>query len=128
MGKARILLVEDDADNQGMVRFLLERAGYEVITANNGREGLAAIQEALPDLILLDLSLPDVDGWQLAQKLKSEADTRPIPLLALTAHTLPGDRRKALSAGCDGYIAKPLKIATFVQDLEKYLPPKGEMP
>ncbi len=122
MGTNRILLVEDDADNQEMVCFLLERAGYNVITANNGREALAAIQQQQPpDLILLDLSLPDLDGWAVARQLKAAPESQHIPLVALTAHTLPGDRRKALSAGCDGYIAKPMKVATFVEDIRKYL-------
>lgn len=121
MGKARILLIEDDADNQEMVRFLLENAGFTVLTAHNGQHGLRLARQELPDLILLDLSMPELDGWSVAKKLKADPATKAIPLVALTAHTLPGDRRKALSAGCDGYIAKPMKIATFIADIGKHL-------
>ncbi len=113
MDPARILLVEDNEDNLQLVRFLLERDGYTVLCAHNGREGLALARQELPNLILMDLSLPEIDGWEAAQRLKADAATATIPLWALTAHTLPGDRQRALSIGFDGYISKPIDVANF---------------
>jgi two-component system cell cycle response regulator DivK len=107
MSKGRILIVEDNEDNFQLVRFLLERDGFEVISAVNGKEGVETAMREKPDLILMDLSMPEMDGWTAAQKIKAEPETKAIPLLALTAHTLPGDRMRALEAGCDGYISKP---------------------
>ncbi len=119
MGPARVLLVEDNEDNLQLVRFLLERDGYIVLCAHNGREGLAMAFQELPNLILMDLSLPEMDGWEVAQKLKADAKTSGIPLWALTAHTLPGDRQKALSIGFDGYISKPIDVARFTENISQ---------
>lgn len=113
MGKPRVLVVEDNVDNFELVRFLLERAGYETFSAANGIEGVAAARREQPDLILMDLSMPELDGWQATAQLKTDDATRHIPVLALTAHTLPGDRKRAIDAGCDGYISKPLNVASF---------------
>lgn len=113
MSAARILIVEDNVDNFQLVRFLLERAGYEVLSAANGREGIAMAKQERPDLILMDLSMPEMDGWAATEALKSDIETRRIPILALTAHTLPGDRKRAVEAGCDGYISKPINVAAF---------------
>ncbi len=121
MAPTRVLVVEDNEDNLQLVRFLLERDGYTVICARNGREGLALARQQLPDLILMDLSLPEVDGWEAAQQLKTEQATAAIPLLALTAHTLPGDRQRALSMGFNGYISKPLDVAGFAENISKAL-------
>ncbi|NOY98047.1 MAG: response regulator [Chloroflexi bacterium] len=114
MSKGRILIVEDNFDNLALVRFLLEHADYEVLAAQNGRDGLAVARKERPDLVLMDLSLPKMDGWSATKAIKSDPKTAHIPLLALTAHTLPEDRRRAMQAGCDGYISKPIDIATFV--------------
>jgi two-component system, cell cycle response regulator DivK len=104
MSKPRILIVEDNMDNFELVRFLLERAGYDVLSAVNGAEGVEAAKREQPDLILMDLSMPEMDGWMATKSLKSDDETRRIPVLALTAHTLPGDRKRAIDAGCDEYI------------------------
>ena len=110
MSKGRILIVEDNMDNYELVRFILERSGYDVFLAVNGRDGVDAARLQKPDLILMDLGLPEMDGWQAAEKLKSEESTRSIPLYALTAHTLPSERKRAMQAGCDGYISKPIHM------------------
>ncbi len=115
MSKGRILIVEDNEDNFQLVRFLLERDGFEVISAVNGREGVETAMREKPDLILMDLSMPEMDGWTAAQKIKAEPETKAIPLLALTAHTLPGDRMRALEAGCDGYISKPINVEYLIK-------------
>jgi CheY-like chemotaxis protein len=113
MSKPRVLIVEDNVDNYQLVRFLLERAGYDILSAANGREGVEMARRARPDLILMDLAMPEMDGWDATKVLKSDAATRSIPILALTARTLPADRKRAMDAGCDGYISKPIKVATF---------------
>ncbi|HUH96753.1 MAG TPA: response regulator [Anaerolineales bacterium] len=106
----RVLVVEDNVDNFELVRFLLERAGHETRWARSGREGILMAKAEKPDLILMDLSLPEIDGWTATERIKSDPETRHIPIAALTAHTLPGDRKRALEAGCDGYLSKPLSI------------------
>jgi CheY-like chemotaxis protein len=108
-----VLLVEDNYDNFEMVRFLLERADYTVVGARNGREAVAAARELKPDVILMDLSLPEMDGWEAAREIKSDPEISGIPLIALTAHTLPGDRQKAMEAGFDNYISKPINVPAF---------------
>ncbi|WP_298003735.1 MULTISPECIES: response regulator [Anaerolinea] len=117
----RILVIEDNPDNLELVRFLLEQAGFQVISAVDGLEGLEKARTQRPDLILLDMSLPELDGWHLAKQLKDAEQTASIPIIALTAHTLPGDRRRALEAGCDGFISKPLNVARFASQIEEYL-------
>ncbi len=126
MTAERVLVVEDNEDNLNLVRFLLERNGYSVLTAQNGRDGLALARQELPQLILMDLSLPEIDGWEAAQQLKADAKTAQIPLLALTAHTLPGDRKKALELGFDGYISKPIDVMNFGENISKALNGKKE--
>ena len=119
MGKARILIVEDNMDNYELVRFILERAGYDVFLAVNGRDGVDAARLQKPDLILMDLGLPAMDGWIAAEKLKEDNATKSIPLYALTAHTLPRDRYRALQAGCDGYFSKPLHVESFLETINE---------
>ena len=114
MSKGRILVVEDNMDNYELVRFVLERAGYDVFLAVNGRDGVAAARLQRPDLILMDLSMPEMDGWVATEKIKSDILTKGIPLYAITAHTLPRDRYHALQAGCDGYISKPIHVESFL--------------
>ncbi len=114
MSKGRILVVEDDIDNYELVRFILERAGYDVFLAVNGRDGVSAARFQKPDLILMDLGMPEMDGWTAAQKLKADETTKSIPLYALTAHTLPRERLRAMNAGCDGYISKPINMDSFL--------------
>lgn len=119
MSKGRILVVEDNIDNYELVRFILERAGYDVFLAINGRDGVSAARLQKPDLILMDLGMPEMDGWLAAEKLKADDSTRSIPLYALSAHTLPAERKRALEAGCDGYVSKPIHMAGFLEVIEE---------
>src|SRR5215216_6718070 len=119
MIKGHILVVEDNIDNYELVRFILERAGYEVFLAMNGRDGVAAARLQKPDLILMDLTMPEMDGWRAAERLKADETTKSIPLYALSAHTLPSERKRALEAGCDGYVSKPIHMAGFLEMIEK---------
>jgi two-component system, cell cycle response regulator DivK len=121
MNKGRILVVEDNIDNYELVRFILERAGYDVFLAVNGRDGVSAARLQKPDLILMDLGMPEMDGWLAAEKLKADDSTRPIPLYALSAHTLPAERKRALEAGCDGYVSKPIHMAGFLKMIQEAL-------
>jgi two-component system, cell cycle response regulator DivK len=121
MSKGRILIVEDNMDNYELVRIVLERAGYDVFLAVNGRDGVDAARAQKPDLILMDLGLPEMDGWNATKKLKSNAETRSIPLYALTAHTLPHERKRAILAGCDGYVAKPIHMKGFLDVVDEAL-------
>lgn len=125
MAQKRILVIEDNVDNLELVRFLLERAGFAVLSAQGGCSGLQVAREQLPDLVLLDLTLPEMDGWEVVDLLKKDPATAALPVVALTAHTLPGDRQRALDAGCDGYISKPLDVAGFALEIEGYLPSNG---
>ncbi len=113
--------MEDDDDTQGMVRFLLEYKGYEVLVANDGKHGLEIARQEKPDLILLDLAMPEMDGWSVAHKLKEDPATKAIPVIAVTAYTMSSDRRKALNAGCDGFIGKPMNVPEFIAEVEKFL-------
>ena len=121
MAGTRILIVEDDDDTQGMVRFLLEYKGYEVLLAKDGKQGLEIAHQEKPDLILLDLAMPEMDGWVVAQQLKSDPDTKAIPVIAVTAYTMSSDRRRALDAGCDGFIGKPMNVPEFIVEIEKFV-------
>ncbi len=116
-----VLIVEDNVDNYELVRFLLMRAGYDTLWARNGREEILMAKEEKPDLILMDLSLPEIDGWTATQRIKSDPETKHIPIAALTAHTLPGDRKRALDAGCDGYLSKPMNIALFTDTVANFI-------
>ena len=123
--KKTILLVEDNEDNLVVYRTILEHVGYRVIEARDGEEGVSRAREHLPDLILMDISIPKIDGWEATQRLKSEDATRGIPIIALTAHALEEDRQKAVQAGCDGYLAKPVEPRRVVQEVERFVgPPK----
>jgi len=109
----RVLIVEDNADNYELVRFLLEQAGHDTCWARNGRDGIAMAKKEKPDLILMDLSLPEVDGWTAAKHIRSDPHTKHIPIAALTAHSLPEDHMRAVEAGCDSYLSKPINMAAF---------------
>jgi CheY-like chemotaxis protein len=124
MPNIRILIVEDNEDNQELMRFLLERAGYDVISVENGVEGVETARREKPDIILMDLSLPELDGWSAARQIRSDEQLKNTPLIAVTAHTLPGDRRKALAAGFDSYISKPINIHMFDITVGKVLEQK----
>ena len=118
----RILYVEDNEDNVYMLRRRLERKGLEVVVANDGKAGIAAAERERPDLILMDLSLPGIDGWEAARRLKSSPDTQAIPIIALSAHAMTGDRERALAAGCDDYDTKPVDLRRLMAKIEALLP------
>ena len=126
MSKGHILVVEDNIDNYELVRFILERAGYDVFLAMNGRDGIAAARLQKPDLILMDLTMPEMDGWLAAERLKADESTKSIPLYALSAHALPSERKRALEAGCDGYVSKPIHMAGFLEVIEQAFGTKKE--
>lgn len=114
----KILLVEDNELNRDMLSRRLERAGYQVVTANDGAEGVAKARSELPDLILMDISLPVMDGWEATQQLKANPQTAKIPIIALTAHAMAGDREKALAAGCNDYDTKPVELPRLLGKIE----------
>jgi CheY-like chemotaxis protein len=120
-----ILIVEDNEFSRDMLARRLERKGYQVLNALDGVEAIRVAQSRLPDLILMDLSLPVVDGWQAARQLKDAPDTCHIPVIALTAHAMAGDREKALQAGCDEYETKPLDFASLLEKIRSLLERKG---
>jgi CheY-like chemotaxis protein len=118
---ATILFVEDNEMNADMLSRRLIRRGFTVSVAVDGRAGLDRARSMLPDLILLDISLPVMDGWEVARELKASEDTRTIPIIALTAHALAGDREKALEAGCDDYDSKPVDFVRLMGKIEAVL-------
>jgi CheY-like chemotaxis protein len=118
---ARILLVEDNEMNRDMLSRRLERRGYEVIVAVDGEEGVARARADAPDVVLMDLSLPGIDGWEATRRLKAADETRSIPVLALTAHAMAGDREKALEVGCDDFDTKPVDLPRLVDKIEGLL-------
>jgi two-component system, cell cycle response regulator DivK len=118
---ARILLVEDNEMNRDMLSRRLERRGYDIVIAVDGQQGLAAARAQLPDLILMDMSLPVIDGWEATRRLKAEPQTRAIPVIGLTAHSMSGDREKVLAAGCDDYDTKPVEMPRLLQKIEALL-------
>ena len=117
----KILYIEDNEDNVYMLSQRLARHGYSVIIAENGAVGVDRAKAEQPDLILMDLSLPVMDGWEAARRLKDMAETRGIPIIALSAHVLEGERAKALAAGCDEYDTKPIDLARLVGKIETLL-------
>ena len=118
---AKILLVEDNEMNRDMLSRRLLRKGYAVVVATDGREGIAMARSEAPDLILMDMSLPLLDGWEATRQLKAAPETRSIPIIALTAHAMAGDREKAIEAGCDDYDTKPIEFARLVDKIEALL-------
>ena len=118
---AKILLVEDHQEIWDFLSRRLRRRGYDVVVAQDGREGLDKARSEAPDLVLLDMNLPIVDGWTVARTLKDERETRDIPIIALTAHAMAGDREKTLAAGCDDYHAKPVDFSQLVNQIESAL-------
>lgn len=117
----RVLYVEDNDDNVYMLRNRLGRRGFKVLVAGDGQAGVAAAREHLPDLILLDLGLPVLDGWEAARLLKGDERTRGIPIIALSAHAMEGDRTRALAAGCDDYDTKPVDLGRLLGKVEALL-------
>jgi CheY-like chemotaxis protein len=132
-----VLLVEDNEDNRIVYSTILRHFGYQVTEALNGEEGIAKAKSEKPDLILMDISIPIIDGWEATQVLKHDPETRSIPIIALTAHALASDREKAMEVGCDGYLAKPCEPRAVVAEVQRFLgrgsrappvPPPGSEP
>ena len=117
----KILYVEDNDDNVYMLRGRLTRSGFEVAVATDGEQGVAMAGSEAPDLILMDLSLPVLDGWEATSRLKSAPATRPIPIIALSAHAMAGDRAKAIAAGCDDYYTKPVDFPRLLGKIRTLL-------
>ncbi|MDP9054027.1 MAG: response regulator [Acidobacteriota bacterium] len=118
---ARILLVEDNEMNRDMLSRRLIRRGYEVILAEDGQQGMDAARTQAPDIILMDMSLPVLDGWEATRRLKDSPATAAIPVVALTAHALTDDREKATRAGCDAYETKPIELPRLLETIERLL-------
>jgi CheY-like chemotaxis protein len=118
---AKILLVEDNEMNRDMLSRRLQKRGYEVVTAVDGREGLTLAQSEAPALILMDMTLPVLDGWEVTRQLRAVPATRAIPIIALTAHAMSGDREKAIEAGCDDFDTKPIELPRLLTKIEALL-------
>lgn len=119
---ARVLVVEDNDMNMQLVEYLLEGGGYQIVKAASGEDALSVARVGEPvDLILMDVHLPGIDGLSVVREMKSDARTRSIPILALTAHAMRGDRDRFLEAGCDGYISKPIDVKTFLTSIRQYV-------
>jgi two-component system, cell cycle response regulator DivK len=124
----RILLVEDNDMNRDMLSRRLVRRGYEVIIAVNGQQGVTMAQSELPDLVLMDMSLPVMDGWEATRTLKSAPTTKVLPIIALTAHAMSTDREKAMEAGCDDYDTKPIELTRLIAKMEALLARSSKHP
>jgi CheY-like chemotaxis protein len=121
----KILLVEDNEMNRDMLSRRLVKRGYDVVLALDGEQGVAMARAAAPALILMDMSLPGIDGWEATRQLKAAPETRAIPVIALTAHAMAGDREKALAAGCDDFDTKPVELARLLEKIEALLARRG---
>lgn len=119
--KATILYVEDNPDNRLLIRRVLVSEGYAVVEAANAKDAFDRIKEAAPSLILMDINMPDMDGYTLTAKLRSIPELNQVPIIALTANVMKGDRERSMEAGCDGYLQKPVDIDTLTSQIEKYL-------
>lgn len=118
----RILYIEDNDQNFYLVNYILSAQGYSVSRAHDGREGISLAEKERPDLILLDIQLPIMDGYETARELRKNPDVKATPIVALTSYAMAGDREKALAAGCTGYIEKPINPKTFVDQIRQYMP------
>jgi two-component system cell cycle response regulator DivK len=125
---AKILLVEDNEMNRDMLSRRLERRGYEVAIAVDGRQGVELARSEAPDLILMDMSLPVMDGWEATRRIKSAPETRAIPILALTAHAMKGDEDQARAAGCDDFDTKPIELPRLLGKIEHWLSRAPDLP
>lgn len=123
MTKRKILVVEDNADNMTLITDVLAALNYESLSARDGEDALRVVREHKPDLILMDLALPKVDGWTATKQIKADAELKHIPIIALTAFAMHGDRERALAAGCDDYLSKPISLKELAEKLRNYLSP-----
>ncbi len=119
-----ILLIEDNEQNRYLATFLLEQHGHKVVAAENGPSGIALARTIEPELILLDIQLPLMDGYAVARALRAMAAVRETPIIAVTSYAMVGDREKCLASGCNGYIEKPINPETFVAEIERFLSPR----
>jgi len=120
-----ILLIEDNEQNRYLVTFLLEKRGYVVVAAFDGKSGIKMANTIRPIAILLDIQLPETDGYEVARTLRGSPTQRDTTIIAVTSYAMSGDREKALAAGCNGYIEKPINPATFVSEIESFIQPRG---
>ncbi|WP_298856141.1 response regulator [uncultured Ruegeria sp.] len=118
----KVLLVEDNEMNRDMLSRRLARKGFLVVAAKDGLEGVSMAGSETPDIILMDMSLPEIDGWEATRRIKAEPETASIPVVALTAHAMASDREKALNAGCDDFDTKPVELDRLLEKMEKLLP------
>jgi CheY-like chemotaxis protein len=118
----RILVIEDNEQNLYLVKFLLESAGYEVFSAMDSTEGVMMAETISPDMILLDIQLPTLDGYAVARMIREKEPMQAIPIVAVTSYAMPGDREKALASGCNGYVEKPIDPDTFLETMEQFFP------
>jgi len=123
--KKKILIIEDNEQNLYLATFILEKYGYEVFAARDGQEGVDMAASVRPDLILLDIQLPVMDGYAVARQLRTNAGLSQIPIVAVTSYAMAGDREKTIEAGCNGYIEKPINPDTFLQQVEQHLVATG---
>jgi CheY-like chemotaxis protein len=121
-----VLYIDDTENNRILVTRRLEKKGFRVLTAENAGQGLTLAGTALPDLILMDMGMPDIDGWSATRELKADPKLRHIPVIALTAHAMQGDREKALEAGCDDYETKPFDFPRLIQKIEEHLSARNQ--
>ncbi|MCK9330873.1 MAG: response regulator [Candidatus Cloacimonetes bacterium] len=119
-----LLIIEDNPDNYYLMNFLLSKHNFNIIGANNGLDGIKIALQKVPDAILLDIQLPEMDGYTVAVELKKQKSLKNIPIIVVTSYAMPGDREKALASGADGYIEKPINPETFVSEISQYLKPK----
>lgn len=124
MAEPTVLIVEDNEQNIYLATFLLKNAGYQVVQARSGEEGLSQSLKARPDLILLDIQLPEMDGYEVVRRLKCQPETAAIPVVAVTSYAMAGDRETILAAGCHGYVEKPIDPDTFVDTVTAFLKPR----
>ena len=122
----RLLLVEDNELNRDMLSRRLQKRGYEVIMSVDGEQGMVAAQSTAPAIILMDMSLPGIDGWEATRRLKAAPQTAHIPIIALTAHAMPSDRDKALAAGCDDFDTKPVELERLLEKIAALLKPAAQ--
>lgn len=123
MSSKKVLIIEDNAQNLYLLSFILEKNGFSVIGASNGRDGIDMACREMPDLILLDIQLPVMNGYEVARRLRQVEMVREIPIVAVTSYAMVGDREKALDSGCTGYVEKPINPETFMDEIKTYFQP-----
>ena len=121
MERKKILIVDDNEKNRYLISFILEKNGIGVVTANDGFEGVEAARKQRVDLVIMDIKMPKMDGYEATREIRKLEDYQSVPIIALTSYAMAEDKKKALEAGCDGYIAKPINPETFMDEIRKYL-------